>query len=522
MSDQVIRNLTEYCSANGITIHSAIEPRNVPGAGLGIYATKKLKAGEKLVHVPTKHIFTTANIPESFLSKAARKSIAVHAQLAAYFAFGSKQDLQQYEPWMVTWPGLDDLVDGMPVFWGFWGEQLLSKLGRPTPISQKDMKGIPSSHMPKRRRISDEFGQGGGNNERYVGTDGDESTSWVWPPFCLSPGLCNTWHASYDYKGASIVAVVEKLVGHIKSIAQALPDLNLVESDQQLTKFFHAWCLVETRCFYYIPTLVSTKHKAKVKPPTDPNEAMALCPFMDLFNHTAPPPPLETLGSTAVKSNNPRPCKASYSSSGFTITTDSPLAPQKQIFLSYGAHTNDALWLSYGFLLPSSANTSDSIPLDDLMHDSLKPLDRSTLEAHRYLNDYTLHNSGDLCYRTEMAAWLLVLGWAKWKKVVEQGLNPEDACTSPNGKAKHKKILLSWLEKGRGLAAENITILNEIENDSLLLHFGTISAVAAVQMKSKRERLEMAKRRREMCLARWAQVSDMVERGIQRIEEGGG
>jgi len=301
--------------------------------------------------------------------------------------------------------------------------------------------------------------------------------------------------------------MVEKLVKHIKSIAEALPDLGILENDQQLTKFLHAWCLVNTRCFYYIPTPTTPKNKAKVKPPTDPNEAMALCPFMDLFNHMAP-----------ANENAQRPCKVRYTSTGFTATTDSIISAHKEIVFCYGAHTNDTLWLEYGFLLPNSMNTSDSTPLDELIRDTLKPADKSTLEEYSYLHHYTLQNDGTICYRTEMAAWLLVLGRAKWKKVVEQGLDPEEACTSPTGKAKYKKTILSWLEIGRGLAMENTMVLNEMVDCSLLEHFGTMSAVDGVQGKSAEEKLATAKRRREMCLARWTQILGMVERGIEKIE----
>lgn len=516
MTDQAVNTLREDCSANGITIHPAIQPRNVPGAGLGVYTTKKFKPGEKLIHVPTKHIFTTAKIPESFLSIPARKHIAVHAQLAAFFAFGSKEDLHQYEHWMATWPGLDDFVESMPIFWGFWSEQILEKLGRPTPKPQKEMRGLTGDHLPKRRRISDEFEHGRGTNRRYIRTDGTDFTFYMWPPFCLSPGLCSWWHTSCNLESAKIDAMIEKVVAHVKSVAEALPELRITEDDEQLAKYLHAWCLVNTRCFYYIPSSPSQKHKAK--PPTDPNEAMALCPFMDLFNHMPSPPSPETATSAATKDDIQRPCKARYTSTGFTVTTDSPIPPTKEILFCYGAHTNDALWLEYGFLLPDSTNTFDSIPLDNLIRQSLKPADTSTLEEHGYLNDYTLHNDGSICYRTEMVAWLLVLGRAKWKKVVEQGLDPEEACTSPTGKSKYKKTILSWFEKGRGLATENTMVLNEIVDDLLLEYFGTVSAVAAVQNKSSEEKLAVAKRRREMCLMRWAQISDMVEKGIKKIE----
>ena len=513
MAHEPTQNLVEYCSANGINIYTAVQPKTVPGAGLGVYALKYIKSGEQLIHVPTRHIFTTANIPESFLSKSARKGIAVHAQLAAFFAFGSEQDLQQYRPWMATWPGLDDFVETMPIFWGYWAEQVLDKLGWTA-----DIESMTDDHLPKRRRVSDKSSHGHGTNQRCIKTDGTDSASLKQPPFWLSPALSGNWHASRTLGSSLLGVMIEKLVGHMKSIVEALPDLHLIENNQQLTKFLHAWCQVNTRCFYYVPAPTSSKHKTKTKPPADPNEAMALCPFMDLFNHMAPPPPRDTFVSPTPNDTTQRPCKVRYTPTGFTVTTDSSIHPNHEILFSYGAHTNDALWLEYGFLLPNSTNTSDFILLDALILDTLQPLDESTLEDHGYLGNYTLHHDGSTCYRTEMVAWLLVLGRAKWRKVVEKSLDPEKACTAPTGKAKYKKTIVAWLERARGLAMENTTLLDEMGGDVLLEHFGTMAAVARVQRKSEEEKLETSRKRRGMCLARWAQISDMVERGIEKIE----
>jgi len=513
MAPEPIQNLIEYCSASGITIQAVVQPKTVPGAGLGVYATKKIKSGEQLVHVPTRHIFTTANIPEHFLSKSARKEIAVHAQLAAFFAFGSEQDLQQYKIWMATWPGVDEFVENMPIFWGYWAEQVLGKLERPAGI-----EGMTDDHLPKRRRLSERSSNGRGTNQRRIKVNGTDSTSLKQPLFCLSPALTGRWTTTDTLDSSMLGLMIEKLAGHVKSIATALPDLHLIESNQQLAKFLHAWCLVNTRCFYYVPAPASAKHRARAKAPTDPNEAMALCPFMDLFNHMAPPPSPETFGSPARDESTQRPCKVRYTTTGFTVTTDSPILPDHEILFSYGAHTNDALWLEYGFLLPNATNTSDCIPLDALILETLNPLDESTLEDHGYLGSYTLHHDGSICYRTEMVAWLLVLGRAKWAKVVEQGLDPEEACTAPTGKAKYTKTVVAWLERARDLAGQNAELLEQTGDDLLLEQFGTMSAVAGVQRKEREEELGTAKKRKGMCLTRWAQIGGMVEQGIRKVE----
>ena len=456
MSKDAINTLVEYCQQNGITIHPSLHAKQVPGAGLGIYATSPTKADKTIVYVPNKHIFTTASIPESFLSQSARKDLPVHAQLAAYLAFG---DISLDE-WTATWPPLEDFTSGMPIFWNHWGSSIMFALDS------------GSEHPPKRRRLT---------------IDNSQPSS---PEISLSP-LLTGWTSTTSTQ--VLPKMVTKLISHIRLINTALPDLL---NQSNLHRFLHMWAIVNTRCFYYIPPSQSNKRQ---KAPSDPNEAMALCPFMDLFNHT---------------STQHSPCRAKYTNTGFEIITKHGVSADSEILLSYGAHGNDMLWAEYGFIMSKNAN--DSILLDEIVMEGIKDVDREVLEEAGYLGTYTLYGDGSICYRMEMVAWCLVLGRQKWKKVVGEGGDPEENCTSPTGGEKFRGHVLGWLEQAGELAQQNEERLTELNGDELKDCFGIIDAVP----ESSSEIVEVAEKRRDMALMRWRQIQDMIELGVQNISEG--
>lgn len=512
-SDQqkAVQALQDHCKTQNVLIREGIESRIVKGAGLGIYSTSKLKAGEKLVQVPVKQIFTTEQIPVSFLAQAARKGIPVHAQLAAFFAFANKDELQQYELWMATWPSLHDFSDTMPMLWGYWAEYILSQLGK-TPCTNGETNGKVERRTSKRRRVSVE--ERSHEQVKSVSISGPSTSISV----CLGPALSGTFKSDGDTASTGqIRQMSDKLVSHIHAIDKALPDLHVAEDDQQLVKFLHAWCLVNTRCFYYIPIMTNPalkRQKGRTKVPKDPNEAMALCPFMDLFNHRAPHPSSDIFGAPSEASNVQLPCKVRCATNGFQVITDSVIPSDTEILLSYGGHTNDTLWSEYGFLLSNDTNSSDFVYLDEIVLDSLKPTEKAVLEEHGHLGDYVLHNDGSVCYRTELAAWLLVLGSRKWVKVVTEALDPEEECTSPTGKTKFTYTLKLWLQKVIEAADENKKSLSSLEGNHLHRAFNTMHVVQRSLAETETERNRLVERRREMCLTRWDQLRDMALRGL--------
>ena len=56
-----------------------------------------------------------------------------------------------------------------------------------------------------------------------------------------------------------------------KAVKATFPD-----TDSEM--FMYYWVVANTRCFHYTPP--------DEEPPEDKNDAMALCPFADYFNHS--------------------------------------------------------------------------------------------------------------------------------------------------------------------------------------------------------------------------------------------
>jgi hypothetical protein len=166
--------------------------------------------------------------------------------------------------------------------------------------------------------------------------------------------------------------------------------------DIKYEDYLHAWCLVNTRTFYYTSPLTSKKHP----PPKNVDDCMALLPFGDYFNHSSHP--------TA---------SASFSKTGYTFSTISPIKKGEEIYISYGSHSNDFLLAEYGFVMDE--NEDDSISLDPQIIPLLSQSQKANLEEERFLGNYVLDTtSKEVCYRTQVALRIICLKEAKWRRFV--------------------------------------------------------------------------------------------------------
>ena len=503
-SEQTAHTLMNHSVAEGIYINPCIHPRSVTGAGLGIYATSKLKAGDKVIQVPTKHVFTTKSIPTSFLDEKTRQGLSVHVQLATFFAFASDSNLEQYQSWIATWPSLSDFTDTMPLFWGQGAIYIQQQLGR--KVVTKSLS--EDARSQKRRRVSI-----ANSTSTYAkSTVADQSERQK----CLGFALNMNANGSGKEKSSSLTQkMADKLVKHVTSLDHAMPYLGVIKDDIKLAKFLHAWCLVNTRCFYYD---VSKPGRKNVRLTNgnhhDPDDAMALCPFMDLFNHRAPDNASNANISVRMNHGTNLPCKVQYTTKGFTVTSRSAITADSEILLSYGAHSNDTLWCEYGFILPGDSNSSDWTHIDEVVLKDFKATDLKALDEYDYRGNYALDNDGAVCYRTEMAAWLSVLGEHAWSEVVGKGQDPEEHSAARKVKIKFKHILRSWLKKLVQLANESTDYLQALDHDQLQLHFFTMLTITTARPESESEQIRVMERRRRICLERWKQISDMATRGI--------
>lgn len=485
-----IPDLLAYCQAEQVYFSPKIAPRRVPGRGLGIYVTSTIAKDEQIIHVPTTTLFTTKCIPETFASTRARKGIPVHALLAAYFAFGTDEQHRSFTPWMATWPKLSDFSCSVPLLWN--------------------------------ESCQEPFDTQAGLQDRENQRPTANTLTALPPP--LTGGYLTSRTAVRNATGSTtlVAAQTSKLENHVKSL-QPILDVEVYTELQTARsptwyRFAHAWLCVNTRCFSYTPS--------GTKRPSDPNEAMALCPGMDLFNH-------------AAKAN----VLTKYDKTGYFARANRALQPGEEIVFNYGAHVNDVLWTEYGFLL-DEVPAYDAIRIDKIVLLGLSDGQKELLKEHGYLGEYWLAGEG-LCWRTEVVAWLSILSRDQWERMLEGQYDPEEeeenaanAGAATNKKRKkglglvkaHRVICASWIARVEADAKTALRILQGMTDRTLVECLGDsdteiqnqrlargLEEVAGADMqKFKRDD---AQQRHVMCVKRWQQIMELSKRVRENIEQ---
>ncbi|RVX70545.1 hypothetical protein B0A52_05196 [Exophiala mesophila] len=498
--DETLTNLISYLKAHKITHSPALYFRRMPGRGIGVFTKGSIPAGTRIFHVPTAALFTTSSIPFSFASKDLRFKIPVHALLAAYLTFGITQErAKQMHGWTATWPTWDDFSGSMPVFW--------------PPSTRKEVfiessPGAESAGAAKQLHF-----------------------------FALPPTLTGTQNSPADSMSTGhssyvplLDAQLAKLRGHIENTATLFPGHSTSLRDPQSAihkAYLYNWANINTRCFYHVA--------AGKRPPKDSNEAMALCPGMDLFNHS-----------------DSATCHTSYDRKGFYVTTRVDVAPDSELLLSYGAHGNDLLWSEYGFVM--DPNRDDHVPFDHVVLATLSPSDKKALSDTGYLGNYTLNSSG-ICWRTEVVSWLGILTWTQWHRFLQGKLDPQalDRAFSDNvhpgaGKrrkgnqghvapdknssvdelmpsTKVKKRQIAWLAEITRRAEDSINgllILSDPSfHDQMMRIFSEQQSTSAhgrgtgANVQKGTTTIEMARLR--LCITRWMQILEMSHKAVLHL-----
>ncbi|KAI1610657.1 hypothetical protein EDD36DRAFT_331028 [Exophiala viscosa] len=471
--DTILADLLAYCDAHKIEISPNVSIRRVPGKGLGVYTTQSLNPGDRLMHVPTAALLTTTAVPHSFASKEIRKDIPVHALLAAYLTFGlSEAKKDGYARWMATWPRLTDFTWTVPIFWP-------ERLRTPLKVQHHEFCVIP-------------------------------------------PSLTGSWTSSDLQKNTTKHKVLDeqlaKFETHVHAVGRVFPDhagALLSPSDPPHWSFIHNWNAVNSRCFYYVC--------AGQRPPKDSNEAMALCPGMDLFNHT------DDAG-----------CKTTYDKRGYYVTAEQAYEAGQEVLLNYGAHGNDMLWTEYGFTM--DRNKFDGLRLDEIVLSTLTDAQRKVLEEAEYLGEYWLRPDGDeagVCWRTEVVSYLGVLSQNQWYRFIEGKLEPgkfpgslqdgkrkrDDATAtvqeSPLIRAKRKQVV--WIEKIEKEAQKSLEgLLSLASPDQMVRYFvdedSALEAQGAKRQDLQQTKSGQARLRHRMCVQRWRQISRLAKNALEKLK----
>ena len=106
----------QWSISQGVEIHN-VEPRSIPGRGIGLVTTQRIKAGERILFVPAKAIFTPDATYFSSKPSLASASISPQAQLAMTVLNAFVDHDSKYRVWKSTWPTRAALEQRMPMCW---------------------------------------------------------------------------------------------------------------------------------------------------------------------------------------------------------------------------------------------------------------------------------------------------------------------------------------------------------------------------------------------------------------------
>lgn len=187
-----------------------------------------------MVQVPTSVILTVDTLPTSFRDQFP-EGTPVQAIMAAYLTHGSEQELSKYDLWRKAWPTRQDFEDSLPMLW-------------PTAL--------------------------GG----LTWPDNDPATRTQ--PNVLPPCISGRWNTiqkdpstkKYETEHQNLLAGQEQRLG------KAWADVTTVLPETDWRSFSYHWLILNTRSFYWVAP--------DQEPPEDRNDAMALLPFADYFNHS--------------------------------------------------------------------------------------------------------------------------------------------------------------------------------------------------------------------------------------------
>lgn len=176
--------------------------------------------------VPLKAMLTVDCIPSSFVNKFI-DGISVHGLIAAFLTHGDQKTLEKYELWRRVWPSRQDFEDCMPILW-------------PERSQSQDQPSLQILSPPSISGVWSSIRKG---------SDGHE----------------------YDTKHQNLLAQQKK------RLQEAWNSVRAVFPDTDWETFSYYWLIVNTRSFFYL--------QPDEDPPEDRNDAMALVPFADYFNH---------------------------------------------------------------------------------------------------------------------------------------------------------------------------------------------------------------------------------------------
>ncbi|KAL2829204.1 hypothetical protein BDW59DRAFT_37762 [Aspergillus cavernicola] len=314
---------TQWAMSNGIKI-KGIAPARFPGRRLGMVATRAIEKNEIMLTVPVSLMLTIDSIPSSFVDQFPKRT-SIHGILAAFLTHGDPDLLAKLDTWRGVWPDWAEFENSMPVFW------------------------------PERLRVSNSVSTSPGKDA--VG------------PILLPPSISGLWNTfqkqpvpvKYETRYQNLLAQQEK------RLKEAWRHVVSVFPETEWETFAYNWAIINSRSFYYV--------SPGKDEPEDWNDAIAMVPFADYFNHV-----------------DDAACDVTFDGKKYTFKATKRYEKGEEIYMSYGSHSNDFLLVEYGFCLDN--NPSDSIYLDDIIFPELTRAEKTELAAHDFFGNYEITSSG--------------------------------------------------------------------------------------------------------------------------------
>ncbi|KAJ6065264.1 hypothetical protein N7444_000917 [Penicillium canescens] len=255
--------------------------------------------------------------------------------------------------------------------------------------------------------------------------------------------------------------------------------------------FSYHWLILNTRSFYYV--------SPGKEPPDDWNDAIGLVPFGDYLNH-ADNAPCEVVfdGQMSTFRATARHGEGFSLMIGYTGADNlrGNLEKGDEVFMSYGSHPNDYLFVEYGFFL--DRNESDAVYLDDVVFQDITFDDKEALRAHGYYGHYEINSSGP-SLGVGIVASFKCMTREDWEKCV-LGL-PSSGCISEEATEWVRKWVKTYWE-------ESLLAINGLEGKD---------SVKGVVWSSKDPLPSLKDRKVATLLRRWIQIRDICKKTLDTL-----
>ncbi|PYH85959.1 ribosomal N-lysine methyltransferase [Aspergillus uvarum CBS 121591] len=455
----------QWAKSQGVTING-ITPARFPGRRLGMKATRTIEENETMLSVPVSAMLTIDSIPASFVEQFP-SGASIHCILAAFLSHGDASLLQELEPWRKVWPNFREFEDTMPVLW--------------------------PEHL---RRSNSAF-------EKATSDSSSETSSSTAPPSLLPPSISGLWNSfQQEPVGVDYETRYQNLLAQQENRLQAAwAHVRKVYPEIEWSTFAYYWSVINSRSFYYV--------SPGKEEPEDWNDAIAMVPFADYFNH-----------------DDDAACEVIWTGQNYLFKATRQYDQGEEIFMSYGSHSNDFLFVEYGFFLPT--NPSDSIYLDDIIFQDLTIEQKKDLIGQDLFGNFELTlpptDEPTIPKNIQAAAALKSMTRRDWKLWItgrsRRGFSGEK-CT---------EVIRGWIEVYRGECEAVIARIEAMLDDGLRNCVGdgasvegksdgsTVSIVPSSTAVDVGVRsLEWERRRLEMLVGRWRQLQGLCEGALEMV-----